>query len=101
MKEGGKSRLVCPAKIAYGDRGTPGIPPSSTLIFEVELIKILPPAIKPAMKMPTKPGAKPTLKVKPVAKPAVKVAPAKPAKPAVKAAPAKPATPAKPVAPAK
>jgi FKBP-type peptidyl-prolyl cis-trans isomerase FkpA len=74
MKVGGKSRLVCPAKIAYGDRGTPGIPPSSTLIFEVELLKILPPAIKPAMKLP--PNAKKALQLKAAPKVAPKVAPA-------------------------
>lgn len=39
MKKGGKSRLVCPPDIAYGDRGAPGrIPPGSALIFEVELV---------------------------------------------------------------
>ena len=41
MKEGGKSRLVCPAEIAYGDRGAgKDILPGATLIFDVELIKI-------------------------------------------------------------
>jgi FKBP-type peptidyl-prolyl cis-trans isomerase FkpA/FKBP-type peptidyl-prolyl cis-trans isomerase FklB len=43
MKVGGKSRLVCPPEIAYGDRGAPGgrIRPGSTLVFEVELLEIV------------------------------------------------------------
>ncbi len=43
MKVGGKSQLVCPASLAYGDRGNPSIPGGSTLIFEVELLEIAPP----------------------------------------------------------
>jgi FKBP-type peptidyl-prolyl cis-trans isomerase FkpA/FKBP-type peptidyl-prolyl cis-trans isomerase FklB len=44
MKVGGKSRLVCPADLAYGDRGSPPrIKPGSTLVFEVELLEIVQP----------------------------------------------------------
>jgi len=41
MKIGGKSRLVCPADIAYGDRQTGRIPAGAVLTFEVELLGIL------------------------------------------------------------
>jgi len=40
MKVGGKSLLVCPADLAYGDEGRPGIPAGATLVFEVELLDI-------------------------------------------------------------
>jgi|HubBroStandDraft_1064217.scaffolds.fasta_scaffold176016_2 FKBP-type peptidyl-prolyl cis-trans isomerase FkpA len=40
MKVGGKAVLVCPAELAYGDQPPPGIPPGSTLIFDVELLEI-------------------------------------------------------------
>ncbi len=41
MKIGEKAKLVCPAAIAYGDRGAgASIPPGATLVFEVELLTI-------------------------------------------------------------
>jgi FKBP-type peptidyl-prolyl cis-trans isomerase FkpA len=44
MKVGGKARLVCPPEIAYGAKGAqPRIPANAVLVFDVELLGIVPP----------------------------------------------------------
>jgi FKBP-type peptidyl-prolyl cis-trans isomerase len=45
MKEGDHWELVIPAGLAYGSRGAGGgvIPPDQTLVFDLELVKVMPP----------------------------------------------------------
>ena len=40
MREGEKRKLTVPPKLGYGSEKKPGIPPNSTLVFEVELLDV-------------------------------------------------------------
>jgi len=42
IKEGGKIRLFIPSKLGYGNSGQGPIPPYSTLIFDITLVKVIP-----------------------------------------------------------
>ena len=55
MPVGSKWEIYIPSDLAYGEQGNQGIPPASTLIFEVELLEVKAaaaeaPAAKPAKK---------------------------------------------------
>lgn len=42
MKPGGKMKLWIPADLGYGPSARPGIPANSVLVFDVELIEVMP-----------------------------------------------------------
>ncbi len=65
MKPGAKYKLFIPADLAYGERGAGSdIGPDATLLFDVELIEIVPPGASPSPAKPTgQPGAASTPKM--------------------------------------
>ena len=63
MKEGAIYELYIPAELAYGERGRPGIPPNSVLLFNVELLDVIPGAPAPASARPGQPVTSDIIKV--------------------------------------
>ncbi len=48
MRAGGRRLLAIPPSLAYGAQGRGAIPPNATLIFDVQLVNVLPPGSVPA-----------------------------------------------------
>ena len=52
--QGTKAKLILPSKLAYGEQGSQGIAPYTPLVFEIDIVKIIP--AKGATTAPTAPG---------------------------------------------
>jgi len=77
MKEGAKWQLFIPPDLAYGERARPTIPGHSLLIFEVELLEVVPSPPQAAMPFLPSAPAQPASAPQPAG--GAKAAPAKPA----------------------
>jgi FKBP-type peptidyl-prolyl cis-trans isomerase FklB len=67
MKPGAKWRLFIPPELGYDLMSPPTIPPGSLLIFDVELLKVEPPAVMGPQAPKAQKGAKPAAAKKPTA----------------------------------
>lgn len=80
MPVGSKWQLVIPPDLGYGEHVRPGMPPNSTLVFEVELVKIAEkekPAVPAAPAAPSTPATPPSV----APPPTTSQTPAKPTSP--------------------
>ena len=42
LNKGAKATIILPSKLAYGEQGNQGIPPYSPLVFELDIVNIIP-----------------------------------------------------------
>jgi len=59
LNEGSKAKVIIPSKLGYGEQGQGPIPPYGTLMFDMEIVKVMPGKHLPVA---SKPGVKHTVK---------------------------------------